>query len=181
MTLSGRNLGYQEQSIAMGTLDPLAGVTVTVENQPAKLISAAPGQVNVQLPEGISGTVSLELKTPNGVTRTTLVMTPTAPGLIVFTHTNGVFVSDENPASPGETLMAYAAGLGRWDGERPEHPVRIRVGSRFLATDRIDNDTGLAAVQRVLFTLPADQPAGTVMVSLEAGQEMSQPFPVRIR
>jgi len=52
----------------------------------------------------------------------TLYLNQTAPGMFTaaqngiglgaITHTNGALVTDKNPAQPGETVVAYATGLG---------------------------------------------------------------------
>ena len=113
----------------------LEGVTVTVDGKPAFINYVSPGQVNVQVPEGVPGGARVPVVVSYGGKSTAAAMLDikdAAPGLlapatfkvndrqyVAATHPDGSFVSNGSipnvpaaPAGPGETLTFYGIGFG---------------------------------------------------------------------
>jgi uncharacterized protein (TIGR03437 family) len=106
----------------------LNGVSVTVNNLPAAVYFIDPGQVNFQVPNGVSGTASVQVIN-NGQTSNTITATAAAssPGIspVVLNGTNypaGVFLDGKyvgdpaanaafRKAKPGDVIQLYATGL----------------------------------------------------------------------
>jgi uncharacterized protein (TIGR03437 family) len=106
----------------------LSGVQVSVNNLPAAVYYISPGQVDFQVPTGISGTASVQV-TNNGTTSNTVTAAAAtnAPGIfpVIVNGINypagvfldGDFVGDPTVSSafrnakPGDVIQLYATGL----------------------------------------------------------------------
>jgi len=126
-TIYGANLAYDtvaagNTSVSGATLpQTLAGVTVVVNGILANLFFVSPTQINFLIPYDLTaGTVNIFVARQG--TSGPLVpirLNSTAPGLFQFkgyviaTHLNGSLISDNAPASAGEIIVIYVAGLGR--------------------------------------------------------------------
>jgi uncharacterized protein (TIGR03437 family) len=112
----------------------LGGASVTFDGVPAPLFFVAPGQINAQVPYGVSGsTATVQVSTPAGTSNTeTINITPQSPaifttdqtgfgqGVVVFANSTtivGPVVSgrDWRPGKAGDTITIYINGLGAVD------------------------------------------------------------------
>ena len=105
----------------------LAGSCLAVNGVPAPLLFVSSQQVNAQLPASASGTVTLTIHTPGGVSDNfflpILAAAPTVfhsgtagpeTGLAtVFRNDNGQLITPTNPIHPGDIIVIYATGMGR--------------------------------------------------------------------
>jgi uncharacterized protein (TIGR03437 family) len=105
----------------------LAGSCLAVNGVPAPLLFVSSQQVNAQLPASASGTVTLSIHTPGGVSDNffvpILAAAPTVfrsgtagpeTGLAtVFRNDNGQLITPTNPIHPGDIIIVYATGMGR--------------------------------------------------------------------
>jgi uncharacterized protein (TIGR03437 family) len=115
VTIFGRGLALSAAG-APGVSLPvsLSNVTVTIGGIPAPLFYVSPGQINLQVPLGLSlGATSLVI-TANGQTVTrTVNAVALRPGIFVVTHASDFSpVTAQNPAQAGEYLALFATGLG---------------------------------------------------------------------
>jgi uncharacterized protein (TIGR03437 family) len=101
------------------------GTKVTWNGQVLSVLMASPNQINVQLSQNVTGEATLTVHGPNGIVSRKLRISAIAPALFegALVRSNGTAVDDDAPAQPGETLSAYATGLGNgtqvtveWDG-----------------------------------------------------------------
>jgi uncharacterized protein (TIGR03437 family) len=109
----------------------LNGVSVTFNGIPAPLFFVAPGQINAQVPYGVTGpTASVQVTNPVGQSETRIVniaaqspaiftinQNGVGQGVIVFGNTATIvgpvgLGKDWRPARVGDTITIYANGLG---------------------------------------------------------------------
>ncbi|MBI4460353.1 MAG: hypothetical protein HY648_09890 [Acidobacteria bacterium] len=126
----------------------LGGVQVRINGLLAPLLYVSPTQINAQAPfdlTGYSASVELEKDTANGPVFSSAVAAGVAngaPGLftasesgegrgLIF-HADFSPVTDESPARPGETLVAFATGLGTVN-----QPLETGVPAQFGAMGSI--------------------------------------------
>lgn len=126
-SIFGHNLCFAEVRNPNPDSSSIRGTTVTLNDQPVRIIYASPDQLNVLLPEARTGEMSLTITTPNGVVTTNLVIDDCAPaifsngnGPLVF-HADGVQATAERPVESGESIAIYVTGMG-------SQPGHVRVG-----------------------------------------------------
>jgi uncharacterized protein (TIGR03437 family) len=87
---------------------------VLVDGKAAPLFYASAGQINFQLPAGTApGQYVAEVRVGGQtVTRTTVTVIPSAPGLFAAANADGRINSVANPAKRGDTLTIYGTGQG---------------------------------------------------------------------
>ena len=149
VSIFGENLGNTtEAADSLPLPTQLGGVRVKFGGHFAPIFYASPTQINVQVPfevTGYSTAVTIEKDTPEGTIISAAVpaaLSTGAPG--IFTHSGDgrgpglIFHSDltpvteESPALPRETLIAYVTGLGEVDA-----PVESGAPSFFGAQARV--------------------------------------------
>lgn len=139
-TIYGTNLSFTTSSTS-GTLpgstlpNTLEGVTVYVNNIAAHLFFVSPGQINFLIPYEITpGTVSIAVARQGAAGPSVKIpLNSTAPDLFAWSggagtsatglsnalnyaiavHLSGALISPDAPATAGEIIVLYAAGLGR--------------------------------------------------------------------
>lgn len=159
---------------------PLSLNTVTVKAglSDVRILFAGRGQINVQLPFGISGDFTLEVVAPGGKAPVMVRILPVAPSFLsltvngeslpAVTHLNGAPISAASPAVPGEWLTAWMTGLGPVDPpvaagqaaasvplSRATLPVRVVLGEVETAVSYAGLAPGLAGIYQVNFVAPA--------------------------
>ena len=98
----------------MGRSFSPVGLRVLINGQPALVIYSNASQINVRLPDGITGSAHLQVKTSNGQAELTCVIARTAPAIFagaVFTA-HGRRITALEPARRGERLSVYFTGRG---------------------------------------------------------------------
>ena len=142
----------------------LGGVRVKFNGIPAPLFFVSPSQVNVQVPfelSGFSASMEVEKDTPNGAVISAaaavglangapgiFTSSGTGEGLGAIVHADFSPVTEENPAVRGETLTAFATGLGTVD-----HPVTNGAAALFGATGTVTIGGVSRAGQTVTITI----------------------------
>ena len=130
VSIFGTNLAFSTQTlatdnIAVSTLPTqLANVVVYVDNQPAPLLFASPGQINFLIPStDVVGASSVRV-TRQSVTGPTVNVTvvdsapalfPNSEGFALATDYNNsnAVVNSGAPAKPNDLIVLYVTGLGR--------------------------------------------------------------------
>ena len=134
-TIYGTNLSWTTHILTAADLNggtlprSLDGVSVYVHNIASNLLYVSPNQINFLIPyeltvtsaevlvarQGIAGPMG-----PNGLPSVKIQLATTAPGFFqwngnfaVAEHANGSLIAATAPAQAGETIVLYAAGLGR--------------------------------------------------------------------
>jgi uncharacterized protein (TIGR03437 family) len=103
----------------------LEGVSVTVNGTPAPLFFVSAGQVNIQVPYGLTGNSAAVVVTNAGQrsNEVTVPLARTCPGIFSYSdqqspnraiilHADFTLVTPTSPARPGETVIIYLTGLG---------------------------------------------------------------------
>ena len=111
---------------ANGTLKTsMAGAQVTVNGAPVPMLYATPLQLGIQIPAELrGGTATLQVLVGSQTSLAqTLSIASAAPGIFTVTadgkgagaisHADGLVVTPQNPALPGEVVVLYATGLGQ--------------------------------------------------------------------
>jgi uncharacterized protein (TIGR03437 family) len=102
----------------------LAGVSVSIDGQPAFIAYAGPNQINALMPaDANSGTVPVQVSAPQGAAYPgTVMLQKLAPQLFTWPsdgvtfaaaeHANGSLIAPATPAAPGETIELFGSGFG---------------------------------------------------------------------
>jgi uncharacterized protein (TIGR03437 family) len=183
---------------------PEAGVSV-----PASVSFAGPGQLNVQVPWEMAGFnfVLVKVRIEDSVSDVfTLDLSDYAPGVFeidlsgalygAVTHSDGTLVSPSNPASPGETVVVYATGVGPVDSPQSTGYASPPATERFVRTVNTPVVTIAAQMGAVFFsglspgfvglyqinvTLPASLPSGTQQLVVTSNGIASNAVNIAIR
>lgn len=103
----------------------MTGTQVTVNGTPVPIFYSTPTQLGIQIPVELTGTSGTLQVTVNGRSSAaqSISVSPFSPGVFTWsqdgrgagtiTHANGVPVSSQDPARPGEVVIVYATGLGQ--------------------------------------------------------------------
>ena len=144
-----------------------AGVRVRVNGHPATVIYSNASQINVRLPDGITGPAHLQVETINGQAELTCDIARTAPAIFagaVFTA-NGRRITASEPAQRGERLSVYFTGRG--SGEQ----VTARLGDSVLNV----YCESQAGIDRADFTLEG---SGDFVIVIDGVTSNAIPIPV---
>jgi len=140
VTIFGTNIGPTppaSMSITNGYVDTtLNGVTVTVDGQPAPIIYANGGQINLQVPYEVTIGAGKVVSVTNGAAApvtTTITTVATAPGMFIYipdpanpgggqvaalnyNATTGGYITNSGtaPARIGDTVLLYITGEGNY-------------------------------------------------------------------
>ncbi len=141
-TLYGANLAYATHAVTgadllNGTLPTtLEGVTVYVNNQLAHLYYVSPGQINFLIPYVITTATATVFVINNGAAgpTVTIPLAGASPAffqwngnLAVAVHASGVLISPSAPATGGEIIILFAAGLGRSNPDTTDGEIAVRA------------------------------------------------------
>ncbi|MDP9055496.1 MAG: hypothetical protein M3N93_14525 [Acidobacteriota bacterium] len=152
------------------------------------LYNVFPGQINAQLPLECptSGTVTATISAGGQTGTQTFAVAPAAPGIFtvdgsgagagVILHANNSLVSAAQPATPGETVVIYATGLGPTVPAFPTGavanlanntalPVTVTIGTQPATVVYAGLTQGLVGLYQVNAVIPAGL-AGTQPVAI---------------
>jgi len=194
-SLFGANLasrGGKAESLPLPT--SLDGVWVTVNGVAAALFATSPGQVNIQVPFGLTGD-SARVVLTNGAARSSQVTVPlarTSPGILsyadarsanrgIIVHSDFSLVTPQNPARPGEAVTIYITGLGELQpavatgAGNPASPlatavdrqIQVLFAGEAAATLLFVGGTPMAAgLNQINVVIPPNVPRGDIPVAI---------------
>ena len=117
--LSGANLGPSASASSFPLPTTLGGTTVTINGRSAPLLTISANQILSQAPWELTPGPASIVVTSNGVPSTAFNASVAAISPGIFTsgnlqiqHADTSPVNASNPATAGETIVAYAVGLG---------------------------------------------------------------------
>ncbi len=124
LALFGNNLAPSPASApSLPLKTTLNGVQVLINGTPVPINYVSPGQLDVVVPLGNTFSLAQIQVINNGIASNvvTELVNTTTPGVFtssygigyaIVEHADGSLVSPSSPAQPGETIVAYASGLG---------------------------------------------------------------------
>jgi uncharacterized protein (TIGR03437 family) len=140
-TIYGTNLSWSTHAVSPADLDggtlpsSLDGVTVYVNGIAGNLFFVSPGQINFLIPYEITASSATVYVARQGVAGPPAIvpLATAAPGFFEWSgnfalaaHADGSLISSSSPAQAGETIVLYAAGLGRTSPDVPSgHVVSV--------------------------------------------------------
>ena len=182
----------------------LGGASVLVGGNPIPLLFVSPGQINAQLPYGISGPMTVSVRTAAGTsTASPFTLVPNAPkfftvsqggtGFIVATHsmTNKYVAKGDDVATTGESITLYLNSMGEVDpavraGTAPGDGTTGKPLNRVVTAPVVTLDTlranvtyagltpGFPGLYQVNFTTPYDDKIGDAPISVTSGAGTTQ-------
>jgi uncharacterized protein (TIGR03437 family) len=214
VSIFGTNLAFSTQSLAsenitVSTLPTeLANISVYVDNQPAPLLFASPGQINFLIPSTeIAGGSSIRV-VRQSITGPTVTVTLVDSAPALFSNSDGTaiatdynaanaVVTESAPAKPNDLIVLYVTGLGRTQpnaapGEIPTSAapivnmssLQVLLNGKAVPASYINYagvTPGFAGLYQINFFLPGD--CGTdpqIQVSV-AGQTSSAGVKLAVR
>jgi len=179
----------------------LAGVSVSIDGEPAYVYYISPTQINVLAPDYLAETASVEVDTPDRRSNAiTVQRNEFSPALFLFSqgagkyvaagHADGAYVAPvglipgvtSRPASPGEIISLFGTGFGATDPTSPSAelvsqpaaliaPAAIRIGGAAAKT----SFAGLVSPGLYQFNVTVPDIAdGDQLVAIEIGGLQSQ-------
>ena len=108
-------------------LGTLGGTSVLVAGVPAPLLYVSPAQINLQLQYGLSGNITVQVKTASGVSNTDTIFVGTrAPKIFtvdfsgqnggIVTTTSNALLTAATPDAPAENVSIYLNSVGATTG-----------------------------------------------------------------
>ena len=186
-SLLGSNLA---SATAVSSAPPLptslAGTTLLINETAVPLFFVSPGQINFQVPFGLTGPVAeMRLRHSQGEASMHVPLRDASPGIYqnngvgVIAHGSGTPVTESAPGRPGEELVMFASGLGAVDpaavsgAATPISPPArtlaapiVRAGGVTVETRFTGLAPGFVGLYQVNFIVPGGV-SGTTTVSLE--------------
>ena len=178
----------------------LCQAQVTVGGRPAALFFASPSTLSVQIPVELQpGEVDLIVERQGARSAAVRVqLNPYAPGLYTTSagfgtiyRGFGTLVTPQEPANPGDSLTLIAVGLGPTNpavatGALPSGQAVTVAQPSVILTDRaaeVQSSTlspSTIGAYTVVFTVPANLPAGNYLVRIEIGGRTSNAVPMPV-
>jgi uncharacterized protein (TIGR03437 family) len=164
MTIFGKNLGTSAAASTSPLPTSLGGTCVTLNNQPLPLTYVTAGQINAEIPNTLAAgrypLVIHSIANTIASTSSTLTVAKYAPAVLIgdggqaaVLHSDGSFVTKDNPADRDQRLMIFATGLG------PTHGGTVVSGKDSPSSPLAaicDNTTACAKSVQVFFGPPGD-------------------------
>jgi uncharacterized protein (TIGR03437 family) len=150
----------------------MQGTKVSINGQNIPLIFASPGQINAQLPFGVSGKGTLTVTTGNASANVPISIDDVAPAIFAgpmpaILRNNGTLVTQDSPAQPGDFVSIFMTGMGTVNGSiaagqaAPNAPlyscagrVEVVVGTDSLSPAFAGLAPGFAGVYQVVVQIP---------------------------
>jgi len=199
ITVYGANLAYQTAALPAGAKSlpyELASVSVSINSYWVPLIYVSPTQINLLVPGNLNpGTATLYVERQGqrgpDATITLISVAPqlftTSDGNAIAQHADYSMITPSSPASPGETIILYATGLGitaiaSLPAEIPHVPTQVLNAMQVLlngtavSADLIKYagiTPGTAGVYQVNLQLPNNLPANPQIALSSGGQTSS--------
>lgn len=190
IAIYGQNLAAsasQATSIPLPTI--YNGTSALIGGIPAPLYYISPTQVNAQIPfELLPGSRYDVLVSANGALTNPqpIQLSPATPGLAAFSdgtliaqHTDGSLVSQTSPASGGEYLVSYLAGLGDTGVPvssgaaspsnplaEPQNALTLTINGSTYPTAFVGLTPGLVGLYQMNFQVPGGLPAGNLTITV---------------
>lgn len=183
-TIFGAFTGSETLAAAAPLPRKLGQTEVFIGGNAVPLLYASPGQINVQVPNGVGlGQFLVEVKVAGQtVARAALTVTGRAPGVLGVFNADGRANSASNAVSRGDELQIYATGQGLAPGTAgvadgtaagarnlTRSVPQVTLGGRRLAVTRSGLLAGAVGVWQVTVTIPGDAPTGTVPLAMRLG------------
>jgi len=184
VSISGRNLTGRMEASGSGPLPAAPGGTsVRAGSLTAPLLYVSPTQIEAQIPYDVSGSVDLEIATPDGQVFRTLKLAQAAPSILAILAGDRPF-SGFNPARPGGRITLYLTGLGALGtgngGSLPRAQIEVWLGGLRMEPISISASGELPGLYRVDVEVPADLPDGLYAISVAADGAASRPAVVDV-
>jgi len=191
VTIFGQNFAIRPVSFSSLPLPATLGqISVTANGVVAPVLYASPTQINIQMPFGVSGQVTLNVTTPNGTASSQVNVVPAAPSVLAVISGSDLN-SGTNPAAQGSYVTLYLTGLGEPNGSLAtgqaataampvSAPVQVLVGGSILQPLYAGLAPGFAGVDQVNFQIPANVPTGVSSLRVMAGAATSSAVPINI-
>ncbi|MCA2963133.1 MAG: fibronectin type III domain-containing protein [Acidobacteriaceae bacterium] len=196
IAIFGANLAPATTSAAATPLPTsLAGASVEVNGQPIPLFFVSAGQINGQMPFGLSGAVSVRVRTATGLSpAVSLPLAPAAPRLftrsmdgkgdpILVRATDWTMVTAAAPAQPGDYLILFLTGLGNVSpaisagtpagdnaangplNQLPAGAVTVTFGGKAAPVLFAGLAPGFVGLYQINFQVPAAPSGNTIIVA----------------
>jgi len=197
-TIYGTTLaGGMTQQAALPWPTELANVTVTVNNEPAKLLYVSDAQINFLAPADLApGTATIAVTTGAGTSASLQVaVNPVQPGIFFNPATNFGAILDagtaksteQHPAVRGQFIEIYCTGLGAVQKNSDGLMATVTQPQVFIgnlpATVTFSGFAGLygGGLYQVDAQIPQGAPSGTQTLTLSIGRVTSNAVKVAIQ
>jgi uncharacterized protein (TIGR03437 family) len=156
-------------------------VTVTVNDQPAQVLFATPGQVNFILPPATPlGMVVVKLHNGTDAAYPVAIQVDAPPPVItLITNALNAPVDAARPAASGDVVILFITGMDLTAAANPSR-VRVNVGGVDLAPLQVVPSSLQPGVMTVLVALPV-VPGSPVPVTVWLDGVSSAPFYIAVR
>jgi uncharacterized protein (TIGR03437 family) len=171
-----------------------AATTVSFDGMAATVLAATPFQVNAQVPANIAaGTHIMVVSSAYGSAQASVQVSAVAPAIFLLSGTEGAVENQDgsvnsaaNPLTRGQTLIAYATGLGATSVQGTLAPVITPVMAVLNRVAISPAYAGLApgfiGLYQVNIPIPANTPPGAaISLVLQQGNVASNPVSVAIQ
>ena len=160
---------------------------LTINGNPLPLVFVSDKQINAQLPFGLTGNVTMILRTPGGISDSfNFTVLPTAPGIFrqnvdgltdavptIVNGRNGLLATGSNPVRRGDRITIYLTGLGKTSPPIEEglpapasplsnalEPVLLTLGGVEVGVDFAGLSPGQVGVNQINAMVPRGAPLG---------------------
>jgi uncharacterized protein (TIGR03437 family) len=187
----GPEIGVTSHVDDNGMLETTVGETqVQFDGVAAPLFSVQSGQVDLQVPYGVSGSTQMEVF-HKGASRVRLVVAvaDSAPGIFAgqIVNEDGTYNSPANPAARDSVVTIYATGEGGLDPpgvsgrqaapplSQPVLPVDLKIAGNSCDLVSVSSAPGMVGMLQVSAHVPGGfVPTGILPVTLTVGMASSQ-------
>jgi uncharacterized protein (TIGR03437 family) len=169
----------------------LAGASVQINGQAAKVVASTPFQVNAQVPSTVSpGTVQLSVSSANGGAQQQVAVASVAPAIFsvsatqaAITNLNNTLNTPSNPAQRGSYLIIYATGFGAVSSAgAATTPLSVVIGGLTIPATYAGTSSGGTGLNQANVLLPATMPPGLALpLYLKQGNVVSNTVTVAIQ
>ena len=175
----------------------LDGVSVTIGGVAAPIYYVSPGQLNLQVPFGLTpGAQPVVVSAPNGKSATmNLTITAAAPSIFVADFNSGIgavlenstfaLIDSANPAHAGDVILIYSTGLGQttpasvtgsltapYGGFNNAAATTVSIGGQTVTPIYSFATPGSAGLYQTAVAIPASV-SGTVPLTISVGGVVS--------